>query len=55
MVNAAKVLTLATMDLYQKPELITAAKSDFDKRRAGNSYKSRVPADRKPPLTYRDK
>jgi hypothetical protein len=26
-----------------------------DKRRAGFEYKSRVPADQKPPLNYRDK
>jgi hypothetical protein len=33
---------------------LAAAKASFEKRRAGYEYKSRIPADHPPPLTYRD-
>ena len=55
MVNAAKVLALSAADLFQDGKLIADAKADFDKRRAGHVYKSRVPPGQKPPLNYRDK
>ena len=55
MVLAAKTLTLTAIDLYENPELLVAARKDFDKRRAGHTYQSRIPADHQPPLTYRDK
>ena len=55
MMVAAKTLALSAMDLFTDPALVKAARESFDKRRAGFEYKSRVPADQKPPLTYRDK
>jgi aminobenzoyl-glutamate utilization protein B len=55
MVVAAKTLALSALDLFTDPSLVTAARESFDKRRAGYEYNSRVPADQKPPLNYRDK
>lgn len=55
MILAAKTLTMTAIDLLQDPKLIEAAKADFNKRRAGYEYRSRIPADQKPPLNYRDK
>ncbi len=55
MVAAAKVLALSAIDLFTDPKLVAAARADFEKRRAGFEYRSRVPADHKAPLNYRDK
>ena len=33
---------------------IPAPLADFERRRAGNPYRSRIPADQKPPFNYRD-
>jgi len=52
---AAKTLTLTAIDLLHDPKLIEAAKADFNKRRAGFEYRSRIPANQKPALNYRDK
>ncbi len=54
MMVAAKTLALSAMDLFTDPSLVTAARENFEKRRAGFEYRSRVPADQKPPLNYRD-
>jgi aminobenzoyl-glutamate utilization protein B len=53
MVVAAKGLTLSAMDLFTDPANIAAAKASFEKRRAGVVYQSRIPADHKPPIDYR--
>ncbi|MGH9800624.1 MAG: amidohydrolase, partial [Blastocatellia bacterium] len=45
---AAKTLTLTAIDLLNDPKLIEAAKADFNKRRAGYEYRSRIPANQKP-------
>lgn len=55
MVLAAKTLALSAIDLLNDPKLIEAAKADFNKRRSGYEYRSRIPANQKPPLNYRDK
>ncbi len=55
MVVAAKTLALTALDLFTDPKQLDAARSAFDKRRAGHEYRSRVPPDQKPPLNYRDK
>ena len=55
MVVAAKTLALSAVDLFTDPKLVAAARADFEKRRAGHEYRSRVPADHKAPLNYRDK
>lgn len=54
MVVAAKVLALSAADLLTTPALIEEAKKDFEKRKGGHVYQSRMPADSKPPLNYRD-
>jgi aminobenzoyl-glutamate utilization protein B len=54
MLVAAKSLVLTAMDLFTDPSQVEAAKASFEKRRAGIAYRSRIPADQKPPLTYRD-
>ena len=54
MVVAAKALALSGIDLLTEPKLIEAAQMSFDQRRAGKEYRSRLPANQKPPLNYRD-
>jgi len=55
MIVAAKTLVLSALDLVEDPKLIAAAKADFERRRAGNVYRSPIPAGQPPPLNYRDK
>ncbi|HKX30823.1 MAG TPA: amidohydrolase [Blastocatellia bacterium] len=55
MVVAAKTLALSGIDLLNDPKLIAAARADFNRRRSGTEYRSRIPADQRPPLNYRDK
>jgi len=54
MVVAAKTLVLTAMDLFTDPKQVEAAKASFEKRRAGFEYRSRIPADHKAPLDYRN-
>ena len=54
MVLAAKVLAQTAMDIYRDPKLLGPIRAQFDKRRAGFTYQSRLPADAQPPLNYRD-
>jgi len=53
MQNAAKVLALTAIELYEKPEQIVAAKAEFDRRRGPNYVYRSLVGDRKPPLDYR--
>jgi aminobenzoyl-glutamate utilization protein B len=54
MQNAAKVLALTAIELYEKPQHIAAAKAEFAERRGKDfEYRSLV-GDRKPPLDYRN-
>lgn len=53
MVIASKVLALTAVDLFTDPQLVLAAKADFDKKLAGKSYHSPIPEGQKPPLDYR--
>ncbi len=55
MVVAAKVLAISALDLLTNPEEVAAAKKNFAERKAGKEYRSRLPAEQKPPLGYRDK
>lgn len=55
MMVAAKTLALTAIDLFTDSTLVRSARESFDKRRAGNEYRSRLPANQKPPLNYRDK
>jgi aminobenzoyl-glutamate utilization protein B len=54
MLVAAKTLTLSALDLFTDPKALAAAKKNFADRKAGQEYRSRLPADQKPPLTYRN-
>jgi aminobenzoyl-glutamate utilization protein B len=53
MMVAAKTLALTAMDLFGDPQFIAAAKKNFNERKAGSEYRSRLPAEQKPPLDYR--
>lgn len=55
MLAAAKTLALSALELQRNPALIAAAQADFKQRRAGFEYRSRIPANQKAPLNYRDK
>jgi len=55
MLVAAKTLALTAVDLFTDPAELKAARASFEQRRAGHEYQSRIPADHKPPLNYRDK
>jgi aminobenzoyl-glutamate utilization protein B len=54
MLVAAKTLSLAAFDLLTTPALVAEARANFEKRRAGELYRSRLPDGMKPPLEYRD-
>ena len=54
MIVAAKTLSLAAFDLLTTPSLVAAARQNFEQRRAGEPYRSRLPEGMKPPLNYRD-
>ena len=51
---AAKVLAVTALDLFTDPRELAAAKKSFTERKAGKEYRSRLPAEQKPPLNYRD-
>lgn len=55
MLVAAKVLALSAWELLTTPAEVDAARESFRKRSQGREYRSRLPADQKPPLHYRDK
>ena len=50
MLTAARTLSGAALELLTSPELVTAAKQAFDKKMAGNPYRSPVPDGQGPPL-----
>lgn len=52
MMVAAKALALTAVDLISDPSLVAAAKAEFETKRAGRAYVSRI-GDRKPALDYR--
>ena len=54
MVVAAKTIALTAMDLFTDPKLVDQAKANFKLRKGNREYRSRIPADKKPPLNYRD-
>jgi aminobenzoyl-glutamate utilization protein B len=55
MIVAAKTLALTAADLFRDPKQVEAARASLERRRAGHAYRSRIPADQKPPLNYRDR
>ena len=54
MVVAAKALSLTAIDLFASPQLVAAAKADFQKQLVGKTYISAIPMGQKPPLNYRE-
>ncbi len=52
MLYAAKVLALASFELFTNPELVLQAKSEFNKKITRTPYKSPLPDDWKPPIEY---
>src|SRR5262245_62322944 len=54
MIVAAKTLALTVGQLYTSPELITAAKAEFNKSRGPNFVYRSLVGDRLPPLDYRN-
>ena len=55
MMVAAKTLALTALDLLTDPREIAAAQQSFAEHKSGKEYRSRLPAEQKPPLDYRDK
>jgi aminobenzoyl-glutamate utilization protein B len=53
MMVAAKTLALTALDLYTTPQDLSAAKMNFEQRKSGKEYRSRLPPDQSPPLNYR--
>jgi aminobenzoyl-glutamate utilization protein B len=53
MIIASKAIALTAVDLFTNPELVKAAKVDFDRKMAGKIYQSPIPADQKPLINYR--
>jgi aminobenzoyl-glutamate utilization protein B len=53
MLNAAKTMAMSVYDLLSTPQLVAAARADFERQRgAGFVYRPLI-GDRKPPLDYR--
>jgi aminobenzoyl-glutamate utilization protein B len=50
---AARTLALTALDLFTDPAKVAAARADFEARRQGLEYRSRIPAGMPPPLDYR--
>jgi aminobenzoyl-glutamate utilization protein B len=53
MENASKVLALTAVDLLSRPELISAARAEFERRRGHDYRYASAVGDRAPPLDYR--
>jgi aminobenzoyl-glutamate utilization protein B len=52
MIIAARTLALGAIDLFEHPDKVQAARAAFEKRKAGRTWKTRIPVDGKPPLDY---
>ena len=52
MIVAARTLALAAVELFETPAEIDAAKTAFEKRRAGRTWATHIAAGSKPPLDY---
>lgn len=53
MIVAAKAIALTAVDLLGRPELVTAARAEFDRKLSGKTYQTAIPAGQKPLLNYR--
>ena len=52
-ITAAKVLAVSALDLFEKPELLVAAREDFQKRMESKKYTSLIPQGQKAPTKIR--
>lgn len=52
-VYAAQLLAATAVELFERPELLKAAKADFDQRRKDKPYKTLIPVGQKPPTKIR--
>jgi hypothetical protein len=55
MLVAARTLALSAMDLLDSPNEVDAAKTSFEKRRAGRAWSTLIAPGTKPPLDYAGK
>ncbi len=53
MENASKVLALTALELLSRPELISTARAEFERRRGADFRYASVVGDQAPPLNYR--
>jgi len=53
MLVAAKTMALSAADLFEQPDLVAAAKQEFEERRGADFNYEALLGDRKPPLDYR--
>jgi aminobenzoyl-glutamate utilization protein B len=53
MLLAAKTLATSAYDLFEQPEVLKAAKAEFNRRTDGNAYRPLLEKDQQPPLDYR--
>lgn len=51
MMVAAKTLTLAALELFEKPELVRQARAAYEEQMRGREYRSLLPAERRPGQT----
>lgn len=52
---AAKTLALSAADLFRQPEVLQAARAEFDRKRGPGFHYEALIGNRAPPLNYRDK
>jgi len=52
-IYASKVLAVSAVELFEKPELINAAKADWKRRMKGRKYTTLIPKGQKPPKSIR--
>lgn len=50
MLTAARTLAATAVELAVSPDVVAAARADFEERTGGASYESPIPADQEPPL-----
>jgi aminobenzoyl-glutamate utilization protein B len=55
MIYAAKILSLATIELLQNPELVEKAQKEFEEKIKRTPFESPLPDDAKPPIEYYEK
>lgn len=53
MLVAAKALAASAVEIYLRPEIVSAARADFEKRKAGYPFMSLLPEGRKAPKSIR--